>query len=318
MKGSFRDVRDNQERGFRRQYIENSLGLMYQELDDPAIIEALGSVATRLSELLEDALPVDIVRGVIQLPEGLFYDRGIAVAAIRPDEEIELGEGFFMQTESQRTNTLETLNGWEPKESAESFYERNIHNIHDQFGWKGAVLLGTVTTVANRGIFSERKLDNDFHRPPDNAIAIIQYRPALVLMMEPGTEYANPDVVAHGLVHSQKMGEYPLVDVESQPSFDSLSIREELEAYHVGATIGQTRINAGAAAVRAWETNDETYTQIIADSYRQELNPDPADPYRPSAELTAAVLDLTDEPHTRFDYTRTVRAIRENEVDTDH
>jgi hypothetical protein len=317
MRGSFRELKAAQD---PRNYIEYSLDVAYDELDDSAIVDLLGSQTARLRSITNTAFVAEIVDGVIQVPEELAEGQdGLAVAAVRPHEAVEMSRDYWTQTESQKAKTLEIIEGWAPDESAESFYEKRVgERIDRQFNPGSVIVYGAhATSLAITGVFSERYLDTNFYRPPNNSLAIIKYRPLLVLDIKPGTKHANADSVAHALVHARQIEDNPLVALESQTSFDLPALREELEAYHVGATLAERRLSyVGKRAIES-PSNDESFMQIIIENVRKENNTDPEDPYKPSATLAEILADLMDKTHTRLDFEATRRIIRRLEAETD-
>jgi hypothetical protein len=321
MKGSFRE-QQAADRQLRGDYIERSLDVVYEELDDPAVIQSIGSGVTKLSSIANNAFATRTVKGVIQLPEELPDDAGLAVVAVRTHEyAIRLSRDYWTQTDYQRHRTLNILESWEPRDSAESFYDNHVsRDMSQQYIIDDLEFFGAhVTTLAQTGVFSERTLDDHFYSPPSNSLAIVKYRPAMILFMESDTEHANADSIAHHLVHARQIEDQPLSTFESQSSFDIPAMREELEAYQVGRTLAERRLQFFGAMAMESDLNSESLLQIFVDNIRRESNTDPSDPYRPSAELTAVLSDLIDEnvSHTKFDFSRTLDHIRRREDETD-
>src|ERR1035438_1684405 len=100
-------------------YIDRSLDIAFEELNDPEIQNSLGVTATRFSNILATAQPISIVAGEAQMPTA-DNDVGdvLPVLALKRDESVVMHSGYWSQTELQKTNTLQLFNSWKPIDTA--------------------------------------------------------------------------------------------------------------------------------------------------------------------------------------------------------
>lgn len=273
----------------RSRVIDRSIETTLDALQEPATIAMLGDTS-RYVDMLSHTVFANVGNGHIGLPQDYIDNTtSLLVATVRDEEEVMMLPSLDTQTDKQRTATIkEFVRLGASRSDAEQYSERYLSQ-----GDKCMPLPLHPLTRAMAGMFasfddlSDPALSAFLPKAPTPGYLQVNKRPAIVVRMASNKKQVGADVISHEVTHARQYEDRPVSIVRSQRSIDMRDLRDELEAYHVGAVLGL--IERGVPKVELDQNGkvDLSELQYIVDSVRRSHGVDPLDPYRPSPHLLA-------------------------------
>lgn len=259
----------------RNAFIEGELSKMESALGNQFTQELLGAPEIdNLRALMARLAIANIHNGLVTIPN----DTGdtIPLLAVKRGDDLKLGPEFSEPNTSQRESyrlQFEEL-GASPdyasklSSSLTSPHEQNvtIRSLGDNY----AQTVNASVLTTPEGVMSAYGIDTS----PGKKMVKFMFRPLIVLSLG----NADSDVDLHELKHVQQRIDRPLLEYGSQNDFDMEVLRNEMKAYHVGASVrkGMLRDNP---------TLGDPFEQIRFDSIRLKANQLFRDPFKPSKML---------------------------------
>jgi hypothetical protein len=247
-----------------------------------------------LDKLLGQSTVPNFRHGVVDMPEAVVESEAFPVIAAHTGEEITLGSSFLTQTPTQREHTLTQMALWGPAQSSPGEIIGDMIVSHSAVASTSKVKIqkGSGALTSAQGLVWDLDVSRQhkaYSNLPPGRIGKLLLRPLLVLDMDTPTKVEN-DVIAHELVHVIQKVENPLRTISSQKRADMQALREELEAYHVGAL---TRMRMeGIASIKDITQNDIFRSPQLAVEAVRTITNDHIDPFRPSPALLKRLQQL--------------------------
>ncbi|MDL2341972.1 MAG: hypothetical protein QFB87_02760 [Patescibacteria group bacterium] len=280
----------------RHVFIDHSIEDTIRTLQDPQIASELGSHALKFIAELESAIITNISHGVVSVPAGTSPEE-LLFTGIRPGETLLSDTTLGERTPEQKRAIIEQFKTWLPRNlSAEELYEEAYLTYGADSEIIGELTLSPYA-AAQTSYFAHvqsgrDQLASQFVKAPSKGLIVSKSRPQVLLKVEPDKQLTLADAVVHELVHVKQGIERPVEHVRSQEHADNLSLRVELEAYHLGAVVTlHTVVMESQAEPINVEDLARTYRgiQIVMQLLREEVGYHPSDPYNPSKKMMAAI-----------------------------
>jgi hypothetical protein len=293
----------------RNAFIDRSIINAQEALNDPALAQDLGARAVSHRRLLDSAFVANIINGVAYIPESKKESDDLPIAALHPGEVVYLSEDFNRQTGTQSQRTAKIFDAWMPRfGSGGELADYLIHQSGADIA--GPVSMHGITRAMSAfaaEILDQAHLLRYFKQPPEG-ITLLRKRPAMWLQMYPGERFQHSDIMGHELAHVVRYTADPVLTVRSQRAIDMAALRDELEAYHVGALYCARRYlklkPAQLQRILDGEEVDASGAQMAIDLLREENLLDPRDPFKPSGFMLKKIakLGLSNILHGRMSF----------------
>ncbi len=248
--------------------------------------------------LLENAVVLNVSDEGIGMPEDHDADiDGLTIVAIGVDEEHMMLASLDRQTKLQKKKTVSQFRKWGAIPSAEAVYEAKVWDGTPSAGNSAPIRMHAATRAMTGMMAGFTDLSSPVSREvfpdsPEGGYLQINRRPTMILRMYPGQGHATPDILGHELAHFRQYNHSPVSVLTSQKSVDMRDLRDELEAYYIGALLARLQDdNRDPKLVKRGEVNFARL-QIVVDNIRRAFNPDRIDPFRPSPKLLKQLSEL--------------------------
>lgn len=257
----------------RHEFIDRTVEGALEAFTGPHVQNSLGSLGKLLLKSTENIVVPNINGdGVVQLPEGFDTDSDLLpITAIFPGEELMLANGYAAFSPTQAKRATQQFEAWKPTslkpdDLFDALFARarfdDSHGSMPRFSGVGS----TASIIAVSGWFKLNKIG--FEQPPSGDLVRMRLQPLMKLSMIPGTKRTEPDVFGHELVHVKQRTENPLGVFGSQKAFEKASLRDELEAYHVGGLVRRGVLNALGIDMRTVDLDDMDNIQLAVEVVR--------------------------------------------------
>lgn len=267
----------------RTHFVDRLLNESHMASTHPVVSEYIGDrAAAGLQVTLARSVVANVRHGEVSLPADAKAD-ATAIVALNQDEVFGLSPEYVTLTRRQARNAKRIMDSWEPTmESADEFFERMRESTsgmlenavtapHPSMGANTRTIAGSLNIEYLTEIMGLQK-------PPEAKMGKLMLRPLVVVRMG----NSNPDILCHELTHANQKNDRPLRLYSSQDDVDMDSLRDELEAYHVGAAI---RLALDYDLPERHKT--DPHKQIEAEYVRKTHNSGYLDPFAPSPSLLA-------------------------------
>jgi hypothetical protein len=304
-------------------FIDRSLEDAAAVLEKPSAQKLLSpELHGMVSGLLSKVVPLTHQDGVLALPADADPD-AIPVFAAGAGKSLRVHGDVRMPSGEQYEAARTVLEEWGGSDTGAMDAVQQA--VDDDT--RGAATADFVTdTLFTAQVFS---VDPVFHRsmlqpyleamPPNATLIRFIGRPVLLLGVRQGKKRAEPDVVVHELVHTHQKTKRPIEWYGSQEDVDMWSLRDELEAYHIGSLVrlaidgvGRVQSEVNKMMAGTMEVNNR-YNQVVIDWARKKYGPRiPGDPYRATPDMyrTFKTLGAIGELiHNRIDYEAVLSSI---------
>lgn len=227
--------------------------------------------AGRYLSMLDGAVLADFDGNTAYIPEDAKQNDNLVVAPVSFGESCHVSSDFFSHT-SRQIKTVgrqmsEQLNINPPSESIPA-------NIGETTG----AFVGSINSFV--------PIDKQA-----GEFLMVRRRPFLIIRMIAGQQLAPAGIIAHELTHAIQQEDNPLVRITSQKSIDMAALRDELEAYHVGALVGRLIGTSKIDKRHAKKIQQFQDIQEAINLMRIAFGVDPLDPYRSSPRLLRFMVD---------------------------
>ncbi len=267
----------------RHTFVDRTVDNAIEKLKQLEVTQTLGNLAVDFRKQLQNSFVANFSNGRVDIPQSQDDIDRLPIFAFGEGDALVLSRSFDVQTSKQVANTVRTFSEWRPLEglSGSEAYGLTFFPYEAEIPITIPELTEAMTGTSAHLFSAMDDLTGTFEKAPKQGFVVVKMRPSLMLRMHNGQRYAHADDVAHELTHVRQIEAKPIIPLHNQKSADMQSLREELEAYHVGSVLAFWRFREDLPSTDA-ENLDHGYVQLVVEKQRQEFGVDPLDPYRPS------------------------------------
>ncbi len=261
-------------------------------LENKDVKNGLGERAPKLAAMLDDIVPIISTKDAKNI-ERLLKPDTIPFAIVLPGESYDFEIGNVQMSTGQQQVAYETISSWEsgthtPQSIMDSIIKISIQQGQGPIRLENKNKSDASATGAALAVPSSRLRDAfDFRNLPANDELLRFTFRQLIQFGEPhGSNSVEPDVFFHELTHVKQKRDRPITSFSSQEQSDMVSLRDELEAYHVGSLV-----RCGIEGVSVFDNNaSNKYIQIAIEliRLRHGNRKNESDPFEPSQTLLYA------------------------------
>lgn len=223
----------------RQDFTEQSIKTASDALKLPEVAIRMRQGINGLRHLASRLVVPYIIGDEIRLPKSSKrIDDVVPVIALQPGESIVLGKDFGQPTLTQTKRAIEMIDSWKPigfdgRAQVEAMVSKEVDES-EQLTFE-ANARARATAFAAAIVFSPEK--EKYQRAPAQDVGWLTCQPLLVLTWTGDMPHEEPDLVAHELAHIAQKLNRPIRLFGSQEDVVRDRMRDELEAYHVGANV---------------------------------------------------------------------------------
>lgn len=239
---------------------------------------------------LEHSFIPNFRHGRIDIPKRHRDTTRIPIIAAYVGETISAGTGLGLDP-YQKQNAIEQMRGWTPKNGTEDHLRQMAETISavnerstGELITPTESILGFVTsTIASHGVTVD-----DFVNLGKNNVRLSVGRPIIGLVMREGVaEVSRPVTLMHELRHVQQFSRQPIMPDCNTKKYEDLSLRMELEAYHLGAIFGAALFRSDDSRYHA---NLDVLNDVGVERIRKDNGP-ASDAFAPRGVIRNALLE---------------------------
>lgn len=208
----------------------------------------------------------------------------IAIVGMRSkiNETIRIGLSYAKTSQNQRNIILDTISKWGPtSQTAESI----LNETYDS-GVTGEPVPFRILPTMGAAVISLSRLlsikKQDYIKPPNGQVAQLHFRPIIAIAIDDDPSH-DAEMIAHELTHIDQRLTRPLRVHDNQTQTNRDILRNELEAYHVGALV--LLHQAGIQSISDITPEMSKASQAMIDSIRHKLNRHVKDPFLVTPDL---------------------------------
>jgi hypothetical protein len=271
-------------------YVDNMLESTITVLGDPIISEELGQRTQTLSESIARIVPI-LSPGDSERMSKILTPDDIPMLMIEPEDKYHYETSMGEFSTAQIQSALETIARWNPNKATPIDILAAISKSGRNLG-EGKTIVheyienSTAAVYLDNMMLSSEQLRKYYSTTngPRGRLGQVLFRPMLLSFIHAEDTNPDPAVLLHELTHVQQDEASPINFYSSQAEINEQSLRYELEAYFVGATILGASIDK---TLLGKEVNlEDIDPQLLVESARL-LSPeyDPRDPFKPNPSL---------------------------------
>jgi hypothetical protein len=267
-------------------YVDASLEAAEQALNNQSVIEQLGPFADSLPRYMGRLVPV-LSTDDAEAISDLSSPDTIPLLVIGPNDDIELRQGVHQFSTAQREAASTAIESWKAKSHSTdkillSLLALSRMDPSKDYSHRIRAVVQSAQFTDDMFVNSDEFRDKlTLTRAPNSKVVRVSYRPLMCLYMSGQRPTAKPQVLLHELTHVGHSEANPIHHYSTQQEIDTSFLRNELEAYHVGAVVV-----AGLSEDGLLKVEGERDSNVLVERARlSSPQYDPSDPFKPNRML---------------------------------
>lgn len=269
----------------RARFVESVVNETEGTLVRKEVGETIGGLAVGLIlDRLEGIYVPNIKDSVVSIPKRFRHENNLPIIPYVPGETLNTDKSLAFLSPRQREALASDMALWSGGALAKSSLMVDIDNIESMLD-SGSTITGGIPNgvyALTNNLLAVSKFSKEyFPNIPGSDRRVILGHSLLCLTVN-SKQYLPPNLI-HELVHTEQRANNPVGLCETTEASKRL-IRDELEAYHVGAAYtAAVRHMSGVLGNRVMDSGQEWVESIRLQ------NADPEDPYAPTNKVVGAL-----------------------------